>query len=209
MDKQLSEWSKIFLNCKNEKPKYDDWLEKYTYILNKSKDIPIIDLGCGFGNDTLYLNERGYKVISCDYCQEAINRLKHFIHEPDTRLFNMIDGLPFDDDSARVIISDLSLHYFSWKDTNNIVKEISRVLDKDGYLACRVNSVRDVNHGAGQGIKLEHNFYDINGKLKRFFEKFDIERLFNGWVFEYLDECEMNRYDELKIAWDFVVKNVK
>lgn len=209
MDKQLAEWSRIFLNCEDKKPKYDDWLEKFKHLLDNSKDIPIIDLGCGFGNDTLYLNERGYRVISCDYCQEALNRLKHFISEPDIKCFNMLDGLPFKEGSAKIVISDLSLHYFWWKDTKNIVNEIYRVLVSDGYLICRVNSIRDINYGAGQGIKLEHNYYDINGKLKRFFERTDIEKLFDGWQFEYLEECRMDRYDELKIVWEFAAKNIK
>jgi SAM-dependent methyltransferase len=51
---------------------YDNWLDKYEKLLSKSNDVPIIDLGCGQGNNTLYLFERNYKVISCDISSEAL-----------------------------------------------------------------------------------------------------------------------------------------
>jgi SAM-dependent methyltransferase len=209
MDKQSIEWNKIFLNLGDKKPKYDEWLDKYEDILEKSKDMPIIDLGCGFGNDTLYLYERGFKVISCDYSIEALNRLKYFILQPEIKHFDMVNGLPFENDSSKVIIADLSLHYFSKNDTDNIFKEISRVLVPGGHLLCRVNSVRDINHGAGQGIQLEDNFYDIDGKRKRFFDRNHIDVFFRDWVLEYINECEMNRYKEKKIVWEIAAKNSK
>lgn len=140
-DKQLYEWNNMFLSNGQKKPKVDDWLDKFRYILDQSNETPVIDLGCGFGNDTLYLSERDFKVISCDYSEEALKRLNCFILNPDTRLFNMLDGLPFPDSVAKVIIADLSLHYFSSEDTCKIIKDISRVLVDEGYLICRVNSI--------------------------------------------------------------------
>ncbi len=209
MDNQLNEWNRIFLNWGTEKPKYDDWLDKYLDFLNESKDIPIIDLGCGFGNDTLYLTERGFQVISCDYSIEALNRLKSFIEKPETIFLNMLDGLPFKDNIACVLIADLSIHYFSWNDTNKIINDISRVLLKSGYFICRVNSVKDMNHGAGQGIEIEDDFYNINGKFKRFFDKEQILKLFNNWEIITLKEYEMNRYKDPKIVWEIAMKNKK
>ncbi|MDA8241732.1 MAG: hypothetical protein M0Z67_15375 [Nitrospiraceae bacterium] len=58
------EWDEVFIRCGGQKPGYDLWLEKYDGALKDSKDTPIIDLGCGYGNDTLFLHERGYKVNS-------------------------------------------------------------------------------------------------------------------------------------------------
>jgi SAM-dependent methyltransferase len=209
MDNQLNEWNNVFLNCGTKKPKYDDWLDKYRDYLSESKDIPIIDLGCGFGNDTLYLTERDYQVISCDYSVEALNRLKYFIEKPVTRLFNILDGLPFENNSACILIADLSIHYFSWKDTNKIIKEVSRVLLRNGCFICRVNSVNDFNYGAGQGIKIEENFYNINGKLKRFFDKEQILKLFRSWEIINIDEYQMNKSKGPKIVWEVAVKNAK
>ena len=67
-----------------------------------------------------------------------------------------------------ILIADLSLHYFDENITKNIMREIKRILAPNGYLIARVNSVEDINHGAGQGKKLEENFYYVEGYNKRF-----------------------------------------
>ena len=208
-NQQLHEWNNLYSSCGQERPKIDDWLDKFLSIINQSADTPIIDLGCGFGNDTLYLSEKGFKVISCDYSQEALKRLVYFIPHPDTRLFNMLDGLPFPDGAAKVILADLSLHYFSSADTDGIIKEISRVLTDGGHLICRLNSVNDVEYGAGIGVEIEENYYSNDGRYKRFFDKKQISHFFTGWNIEYMQECTMNRYLKLKRVWEIALKNVK
>lgn len=203
---QSNYWNEMYFAYGNRKPSYDLWLAKYADILRDSLDIPIIDLGCGFGNDTLYLREQGYQVISCDFSVEALQRLGSFIENPVTKLFDMTKGLPFANESAKIIIADLSLHYFSWQETRNIAADIRRVLQKDGYLLARVNSVRDTNHGAGQGDIIEENFYCIGGRLKRFFNKEQLEELFNKWIFHYCTETTMHRYKNSKVLWEIAVK---
>ena len=61
-------------------------------------------------------------------------------------LFDMSDGLPFNDNSKNIIIADLSLHYFDSSKTKYIFNEIHRVLKKNGYLIARVNSSNDTLH---------------------------------------------------------------
>lgn len=199
-------WNKQYTARGNKRVTYDLWLDKYENILHASKETPIIDLGCGLGNDTLYLHERGYKVLSCDYSEEALKKLELFIDNPITKLFDMKSGLPFESESAKVIIADLSLHYFSWAETRKIVNEIKRVLKEDGFLLLRVNSVKDTNYGAGKGIIIEKNYYNIDGNLKRFFDKEQLEELFIDWEVKYINEYEMSRYINSKILWEMAVK---
>lgn len=52
-----------------------------------------------------------------------------------------------------------SLHYFNNEAIKSIVEEIKRVLITDGYIIVRVNSVNDINYGAGNGEEIEKNFY--------------------------------------------------
>jgi SAM-dependent methyltransferase len=209
MQNQQLEWNKIFENCGHDKPKIDDWLNKYLHILELSKNLPVIDLGCGFGNDTLFLSQKGFRVISCDYSEEALSRLKYFIENPEIKLFNLLDGLPFSDNFAKVMIADLSLHYFSFNDTQKIVKDISRVLMDGGYLLCRVNSVNDIEFGAGHGAEIEEHYYDIAENFKRFFDRKQIDVFFSAWSIEYANECEMDRYSKLKRVWEIALKNIK
>ena len=115
----------------------------------------------------------------------------------------MTKGLPFGDGYAGIVIADLSLHYFSEEVTKSILAEIKRVLDRDGKLIFRVNSINDVNHGAGQGTEVEHHYFlnEKNGRYKRFFDKDDINNFFADWNIDYAKEEKMDRYELLKILW--------
>ena len=59
---------------------YDKWLDKYIEYINKSR-LPIIDLGCGIGNDTLFLKSLDKEVISIDYSDEALRILNDNIED--------------------------------------------------------------------------------------------------------------------------------
>ncbi len=209
MNKQLLYWNNILKKVKLQKPEYDLWLNKYEDLLHESKDIPIIDLGCGWGADTLYLVEKGYDVIACDFSQEAIKRVRNFIPKARVKQFDMLDGLPFKDKEAKLVISDLSLHYFSLIDTNRIISEIKRVLEENGILLCRVNSINDINYGAGQGIQIEENFFNIDGIFKRFFDINQIDMFFRDWETIFISEYSTNKYDDKnKVLWDFAVRKI-
>ncbi|MDX9801770.1 MAG: class I SAM-dependent methyltransferase [Spirochaetia bacterium] len=205
----MDKWNSIYRKYDYRPLVYDDWLDKFSSLIEKSRSVPIIDLGCGTGNDTLYLKDKGYRVISCDFSSEALNRLDYFIENPEKKLFDMREKFPFPDNSASVAISDLSLHYFSKIETDMIIRELARVLENSGTLICRVNSTNDINHGAGQGEEIEKNFYNYNGSLKRFFDKCAIKSFFDGWKINYINECEMLRYKKRKIVWEFTAENIK
>lgn len=201
-----NEWDEIYKDLGDGKPEYDLWLDKYEEILKQTGDLPIIDLGCGRGSDSLYLYVRGYSVVSCDLSEEALKRLSYFIVKPVTKHFDMLNGLPFERDSARIVIADLSLHYFYWEDTKRVLNDIRRVLISGGHLLCRMNSIRDKNHGAGQGRHIEKNYFDFQGRLKRFFDKDCLEELFKDWSIEHISEAPLHRYGKEKILWEIAVK---
>ena len=179
----------VHRHYEREQIKYDDWLDLFERAISKCK-APIIDLGCGSGNDTLYLINKGKKVISCDQSINAINNIiKNFPEVYDTRCFDMLDGMPFDDNIFEVIIADLCLHYFKEKDTFMILNELKRILVNNGSLMLRVNSINDVNHGAGEGLEIEPHLYETSDKrLKRFFDENDIKYFFKDFDIEYLNK---------------------
>ena len=206
-------WTKIWATKYKERrgrlPPFDLWLDKYDAVLEASRDTPIIDLGCGMGNDSLYLSERGYRVVACDQSEFAVRCVSEAVPAAEVMVFDMLRGLPFIDGLAKIVIADLSLHYFSWSDTLAAVREINRVLIDGGHLLCRLNSTKDVAHGAGRGERVEDNYYDVNGHRKRFFDASQIERLFAGWKLQYCAEYLMNRYEQPKILWEVAAQKVR
>ena len=171
-------WNDVFNKQKGDMPIYDDWLDKY---LSEIKDVstPILDLGCGMGNNSLYLTQKGFNVIACDYSYVALESVNKNIPTATTKYVDISKKLPFKNMEFSVVVADLSLHYFDNKTTIKIMKEIKRILKNGGYLFARVNSINDVNYGAGQGTKIEDGFYFVQGYNKRFFSLEDVNKYFS------------------------------
>lgn len=53
-ENSLEYWDNIHSKYERNEIKLDDWLDKFETIID-SCSTPILDLGCGSGNDTLYL----------------------------------------------------------------------------------------------------------------------------------------------------------
>lgn len=187
---------------------YDEWFNKYIELLHK--DDNIVELGCGRAYTSKYLITNGYKnIIACDFSEEVLKIVN--IENPDikTMLFDMSNGLPFDDNSKDIIIADLSLHYFDLSKTKYIFNEIYRVLKENGYLIARVNSFNDSLHIPVNSKEIEKHFY-YDGKIyKRFFDKDDFEELFKNFKICNLEEKKMDRYEKPKILWEFCIKKEK
>ena len=195
INNSLQYWDNLHKEYNRDEIKMDDWLVDFDSIILSCKT-PILDLGCGSGNDTMYLINKGKQVISCDQSRNAIDNIKkNFPEVYDTKCFNMLDGMPFKDNSFELIIADLCLHYFKEKDTTKILNEIKRILYSGGHLIFRLNSMNDVNHGAGKGNEIERHLYETDDKrLKRFFTEEDIKYFFKDFNIEYLNEEVMTRY---------------
>lgn len=199
-------WNEAHKKYSKDKPIYDNWLDKYSDILSNCKT-PILDLGCGGGNDSLYLIERGYNVIATDYSTCALESVKKNIPQAKTQLVDISKVLPFKDNTFDIIIADLSLHYFDDKTTKQVMLEIKRILNKDGHLFARVNSIDDLNYGAVGGEKIEDNYYYVDGYNKRFFSIDDAIRYFSIIGKVEASKNKMNRYSkEKKIIEINVVK---
>ena len=190
-------WNETHKKFSTGKTTYDNWLDDYQEVLDKC-ETPVLDLGCGTGNDTLYFTERGFKVIACDYSEFALDKIKQDIQGVETKQIDISQTLPFEDKTFDLIIADLSLHYFDEQTTKKIMQEIKRILRPSGNLLARVNSTADINHGAGQGKKLEENFYFVEGYNKRFFSIEDAQKFFSIIGKSKVREADMLRYTNPK-----------
>lgn len=207
-DNSLKYWNEMHQKFEKNAITSDDWLERFDDIIMQAQK-PILDLGCGSGNDTLYLTSKGKKVIACDQSEVAVNNIKkNFPEIEGTKCFNMLDGFPFEGDSFDVIVADLCLHYFTEEDTYAVLTEIGRILMPGGHLILRVNSINDVDHGAGQGVEIEHHLYETGSRtLKRFFDEEDIRIFFKDFEIEYINEETMSRYKLEKKLFRVCVRN--
>jgi SAM-dependent methyltransferase len=199
-------WNQSFQRP-NIKPTYDNWLDKYREHFNDTNK-RIVDLGCGIGNNSLYLSERGFHPIACDISEEALKKLKEFISDCTTYCFDMSVNLPFDRKSIDILIVDLSLHYFDEETTRAIIDNIHNVLKEDSLLLCRLNSTEEIiNKGEVQESKDKY-LYENEGIYRRFFDLGEIERFFSidKWKYDHIEEYEMLRHQSKKVMWEIALR---
>ncbi|MEK3716245.1 class I SAM-dependent methyltransferase [Paenibacillus sp. FSL R7-0333] len=195
----LEYWNKTF-SSKSLELIYDYWLDKYEGNLRNCNK-PIIDLGCGTGNNTLYLLERNYEVISCDFSEVALNSLKSHIPYATIKHFDMRDGIPFNDRSVEIVIADLSLHYFDEQTTFEILQDLNRILEDNGLLLCRLNSTKNIPN-------LNVFYLQSDGLQRRYFNEEHINYFFNNvsWEIIFRSEYIMKRYATDKVVWELLIR---
>lgn len=209
MNKFSDYWDKKLPKNKREST-YTVWLDDKIDLIGKCGGV-VLDLGCGNGEDTKYLIDCGFEVISADFSNSSIEALSE-IRGSNPLLFDMSneeDWEKFKDKSIGTVIANLSLHYFDSKTTMMILSNIERILKPSGLLIARLNSSKDENFGANDGTKVEPNFYINNerGITKRFFDNSTIKEYFSIFDIVSVVQKEIVYIGKKKQIFEIICKN--
>ena len=184
----------------------DTWLERWLPLISdKAKSGEILEIGCGWGWDTAILSEAGLSVFAIDKAE--LTQAKEAAPKARFQQIDVRDFFPVSAASFSVIVASLSLHYFSWHETERLIVDIHQALNTRGLLLFRANSTEDVNHGATGYPRIEHHFYQVDMRTKRFFDKADLVKLFdNRWQVVSQEKMEIDRFDQPKVAWELILE---
>lgn len=114
---------------------------------NISADTRVIDAGCGYGRNLVYLLREGTEVFAVDADPDAIEHVRNLSASLETGLppenFQVaaIEHMPFPDGLADVVICNSVLHFA--RDTQHfhaMLRELWRVVRPGGILFCRLGS---------------------------------------------------------------------
>lgn len=185
----------------------DPWLERWLPAIQASAaQGRVLELGCDTGRDTVVLAASGLAVTALDLSAEALQACRASVPQARLLQHDLRDRLPFGDEAFGVVLASLCLHYFEWDKTVAIVADIRRCLRPGGLLLCRLNSTRDIHHGAADGVesasglRVVHGTYSVH---KRFFAAGDLDALFDrGWKELAREETTIRRYEQPKVAWE-------
>lgn len=188
----------------------DPWLDRWLELIKlRCAERPILEIGCGYGDDTETLVNAGIRVTGFDVSEEAVAATKARVPSACIEQRDIRDGLPSEAINLGVVIASLSLHYFTWAETEKIVDQIRLALRPGGILLCRLNSTEDRNFGAGQGIEIEPGYFRIQDELKRFFDARAVDRLFeHGWDRLSVEHITTRKYQMEKAVWEIVLERV-
>ncbi len=203
------EWDRIYSRPEGGPGGEDAWLERWRDLLNSNRDAPILDLGCGTGEDALLLSRWGFVVVAVDFSEKALELTSRRAPEAETKRVDLTAGLPFPDAHFGAIVASLSLHYFPWSETVEVLEDVRRCLVPGGHLFARVNSTNDPHYAAARREEIEPNFYLVNGSPKRLFDRDDIVALFRpGWKIVDAGERTTSRYGGEKTLWEIVARKL-
>jgi SAM-dependent methyltransferase len=184
---------------------HDPWLEPWLPMIARHAGArPVLELGCGPGQDTQVLAQAGHRVVGVDLSAAAIEQARARVPSCEFHCQDLRAAFP----AARVgvVVASLSLHYFPWQETVDLVARVRAALVPGGLLLCRLNSTNDHHYGASGHPALGDNYYLVDGEPKRFFDRAAVQTLFaGGWTMSSLAEHVVHRYARPKALWEAVL----
>jgi trans-aconitate methyltransferase len=176
-------------------------------IRARLRDKPLLEVGCGEGIDTELLVGTGLRVVAIDQSEAALVDARARAPAAEFHCQDMRAPFPLEPGGASIVVASLSLHYFSWDETTQLVARLRNTLTPGGLLLCRLNSTNDRNHGSIGHPQIETNYFMVSGRPKRFFSQADVESLFaSGWHVRTLVEEVIHRYEMPKVVWRVIAE---
>ena len=141
----------------------------------------ILELGCGDGKTAIGMVKSGLIVVGLDLSRTALTTLKK---RTDSKNLSLVQGnaieLPFKEGSFDSVAAVHFIDHFLSNDRHKVVREIDRVLAKDGVIIGRFFSREDMRFGKGRQIE-PNTFLRENGIFNHYFIEDEILDLFTGY----------------------------
>jgi acetyltransferase-like isoleucine patch superfamily enzyme len=133
----------------------------------------ILDIGCGEGIITGILAEKSPSIIGCDYSLEAL-RIAKEKYRNITFTYSNSTTLRFDSESfTKVVLSDVAEHLLP-QQLLKTLKEISRVLEKDGILVLTTPLTSRGIHGSTYAHIYEYSKDEVESVLRSVFSRVEL-----------------------------------
>jgi len=166
------------------------FMDNLTQYLNMPEKSKILDLACGKGRHSIYLNQLGYNVLGIDLSENSINIAK--INENDSLHFQVHDmRLPFGDKYDAIFNLFTSFGYFENEEDN--LKTLNTIRESLSEYGFGVIDFMNVNHVLANLVPEEiKTVDDIDFHLKRYlkeghiYKEIDFED--NGEVFHFTEK---------------------
>ncbi len=189
-DEIFKKRGKIFL-----KPHPD--MERISELFTEKKVRRVLDLGCGTGRHLIFFSKKGFDIYGLDGSPKGIEIARTWLAEEgeeiDIELGRIEQRFPYEDNFFDAIISIQVIHHNFFKKILKTVKEIERVLKKDGVIFITVSfrkknykfdkwGLKEVEKGTyipqkGQEKGLPHHFFSKE-EIQRVFKCFELSEIY-------------------------------
>lgn len=126
---------------------------KCSKVMKDSGVNKVLEIGCGYGRDSLFFARQGFKVVAVDYSTKALDILNEKLsvdsaaRNIETRHCDIRKGIPFGDGYFNAVYSFLLFPVgFIDSQIEFVFSEIHRVLRNNGlFLSCVRNDVEAIS----------------------------------------------------------------
>lgn len=127
-------WNEYYKNTKLENPSII--LKKFFKMKLDNPTLKrAIDLGCGSGNDTIWLLKKNYFVTAIDKEKDVIDIIKNRV--PDTSNLKFIierfENIKLEENQTDLVVSNLSIYFCNPKFFKKFCNEFTKAISKNGY----------------------------------------------------------------------------
>jgi SAM-dependent methyltransferase len=155
----------------------------------------LLELGAGYGRDTLVFAQQGLQVTALDYAEEGLEILRaraHAAHLADrvqVQRHDVREPLPFPDQRFDACYSHMLLYMaLTTDELVRLVGEVRRVLRPGGLHIYTVRTTDDPHYE--KGISHGDGMYETGGFIVHFFDRPLVEQLAAGYDLLEIAECE-------------------
>lgn len=183
----VTDWAKVWDETYAKQPKiYGDEpsaiaVRLANLLQERPSPVRVLDLGCGYGRDSIYFAQRGFEVMALDCSPVAIQMLQERIADTElasritTVVADALQGIPVPDGHFDAVYAYLFFCLaFTDAELTKLFAECNRVFEPDGYLAGTVRSVYD--HSYGKGEQIEPDMFALSNAVRHFFSESYLER---------------------------------
>lgn len=200
----------------------ENFIRNLTQDLQLSKDAKIIDLACGKGRHSVFLQQLGYEVLGVDLSEESIEHNKQFetsstespkltfkVHDMRNELYPNVSS----EKVNAVFNLFTSFGYFdNDEDDRKVFSSVKNVLQNDGIFVLDFLNEKFVKNTLVDETTVTKDGIDFLIK-KRIEEKHVIKDIFfedKGESFHYFEKVKLHTLEEIKnIAESFGFEAVK
>ncbi|MFN4179658.1 MAG: class I SAM-dependent methyltransferase [Armatimonadota bacterium] len=183
----MTDWTKVWDETYAKQPKiYGDEpsaiaAQLANLLQERPLPVQVLDLGCGYGRDSIYFAQQGFEVIALDCSPVAIQILQERIADTELAaritavVADALQSIPAPDGHFDAVYAYLFFCLaFTDAELTKLFAECNRVLKPDGYLAGTVRSVYDRSYGKGEQI--EPDMFALPNAVRHFFSESYLER---------------------------------
>jgi len=215
-----AEWEKEIYSKNNQINKYpygefiSIFFNSLKFLTNKSKkkDIKILELGCGTGNNIKFISELGYDAYGVDGSTSACSIANSFIKKNNleaTIIESKFQTLPFKDEYFDMVVDREAMYCGTLNSIKESWKEANRVLKEGGIVMSFMYTVDNIwcqkaNNDNLVAIKIENNtftdFREGNFKNTGIVHFTEYDELFE--IFDFLDIKLINKHSNHTVFSD-------